>query len=152
MVRVVTPHCDARSSMVTPAVRACSISRRIVHWRMTSAFLGTHGLYNSRVAILLFFAAAVGGALNAVAGGGSFLTLPALIVAGVSPVAANATSALALWPASLSSTFAYRHDIKSSRKWMPALGVTSLAGGLVGALLLVRTSDSSFLRLLPWLI
>jgi uncharacterized membrane protein YfcA len=99
----------------------------------------------------LFFAAAVGGALNAVAGGGSFFTLPALIVAGVAPVAANATSTLALWPASVSSTFAYRGDITASRRWMTVLGVTSLAGGLAGALLLVRTSDSSFLRLLPWL-
>src|SRR5947199_8573330 len=49
IVLVVTPHCDARSSIVTPAERACSISRRIVHWRMTSAFLGTHGLYSPRV-------------------------------------------------------------------------------------------------------
>ena len=100
---------------------------------------------------LLFVAAAIGGALNAVAGGGSFLTLPALIVAGVSPVTANATSTLALWPASVSSTFAYRGDIRTSRQWMAVLGITSLAGGLAGALLLVRTSDSSFLRLLPWL-
>src|SRR2546430_1947529 len=103
------------------------------------------------VIILLFFAAAVGGALNAVAGGGSFLTLPALIVAGVSPVVANATSTLALWPASISSTVAYRNEIKSSRRWMAVLGLTSVAGGLAGALLLVRTSDESFLRLLPWL-
>jgi len=101
--------------------------------------------------VVLFVAAAIGGALNAVAGGGSFLTLPALIVAGVSPVAANATSTLALWPASVSSTFAYRGDIRTSRQWMAVLGITSLAGGLAGALLLVRTSDSSFLRLLPWL-
>jgi hypothetical protein len=107
--------------------------------------------YNSRVPVLLFCAAAIGGALNAVAGGGSFLTLPALILAGVSPVTANATSTLALWPASLSSTFAYRADIKASRQWMVVLGLTSVAGGLAGALLLVRTSDSSFLRLLPWL-
>jgi uncharacterized protein len=118
---------------------------------MTSAFLGTHGLYNPRVPLLLFFAAAIGGALNAVAGGGSFLTLPALILAGVSPVTANATSTLALWPASLSSTFAYRGDIQTSRRWMAVLGITSLAGGLAGAVLLVRTSDSSFLRVLPWL-
>jgi uncharacterized membrane protein YfcA len=108
-------------------------------------------LYNPRVPLLLFFAAAIGGALNAVAGGGSFLTLPALIVAGVSPVTANATSTLALWPASVSSTFAYRGDIQTSRRWMTVLGITSLAGGLAGALLLVRTSDSSFLRVLPWL-
>jgi hypothetical protein len=100
---------------------------------------------------LLFFAAAIGGALNAVAGGGSFLTLPALIVAGVPAVVANATSTLALWPASVSSTFAYRGDIRTSRRWMAVLGLTSVAGGLAGALLLVRTSDSSFLRLLPWL-
>src|SRR3954453_15463506 len=103
------------------------------------------------VIILLFFAAAIGGGLNAVAGGGSFLTLPALILAGVSPVAANATSTLALWPASVSSTFAYRGDIRTSRRWMAVLGLTSLAGGLAGAILVVRTSDSSFLRLLPWL-
>ena len=103
------------------------------------------------MAIFLFFAAAVGGALNAVAGGGSFLTLPALIVAGISPVVANATSTLALWPASISSTVAYRGEIKSSRQWMAVLGLTSVAGGLAGALLLVRTSDESFLRVLPWL-
>ena len=101
--------------------------------------------------VLLFFAAAIGGGLNAVAGGGSFLTLPSLIFAGVSPVVANATSTLALWPASISSTFAYRGDIKTSPRWLVILGLTSVAGGLAGALLLVRTSDSSFLRLLPWL-
>ena len=103
------------------------------------------------MAVFLFFAAAIGGALNAVAGGGSFLTLPALIVAGVSPVVANATSTLALWPASISSTVAYRREIKSTRQWMAVLGLTSVVGGLAGALLLVRTSDESFLRLLPWL-
>jgi len=85
-------------------------------------------------------AAAVGGALNAVAGGGSFFTLPALIVAGVAPVAANATSTLALWPASVSSTFAYRGDIQTSRQWLVVLGLTSLVGGLAGALLLVRAA------------
>jgi len=103
------------------------------------------------VPIVLFITAAIGGALNAVAGGGSFFTLPALIFAGVPAVAANATSTLALWPASVGSTFAYRGDIKTSRQWLLVLGVTSLAGGFAGALLLVRTSDSSFLRLLPWL-
>ena len=103
------------------------------------------------LSIWLFIAAAVGGALNAVAGGGSFLTLPALIVAGVSPVVANATSTLALWPASLSSTVAYRRELRSSRQWLVVLGVTSVLGGLAGALLLVRTSDDAFLRLLPWL-
>lgn len=99
----------------------------------------------------LFVAAAVGGALNAVAGGGSFLTLPALLYAGIAPVTANATSTLALWPGSLSSTVAYRRELTMSRRWFVLLGTISLVGGLVGAILLVRTSDSSFMRLLPWL-
>src|SRR2546423_13022622 len=91
MVRVVTAHCDARSSIVTPAARACSISRRIVHWRMTSAFLGTHGIVQSGVPTVLFFAAAIGGALNAVAGGGAVLTPPPPSVAGAAPRRADAT-------------------------------------------------------------
>ena len=103
------------------------------------------------MAVVLFLAAALGGALNAVAGGGSFLTLPALIVAGVPAVIANATSTLALWPASVSSTLAYRRELRSSRQWLVVLGVTSIVGGLAGAVLLVRTSNDAFLRLLPWL-
>src|SRR2546423_9794835 len=98
MVRVVTAHCDARSSIVTPAARACSISRRIVHWRMTSAFLGTHGIVQSGVPTVLFFAAAIGGALNAVAGGGSFPPLPAPLFAGGAPGSANPTATPSRWP------------------------------------------------------
>jgi len=100
---------------------------------------------------LLFLVAFVGGALNAVAGGGSFLTLPALLYSGVAPVSANATSTLAMWPASLASALAYRAEIGRSRAWMQRLGAISLVGGLLGGLLLVRTSDESFVRLLPWL-
>jgi uncharacterized membrane protein YfcA len=101
--------------------------------------------------ILLVAAAVLGGALNAVAGGGSFLTLPALLSAGIAPVVANATSTLALWPGSVSSVVAYRADIRSSWRTLGELGVISVAGGLIGGLLLVRTSDTSFMRLLPWL-
>jgi len=100
---------------------------------------------------LLFAVAFIGGALNAVAGGGSFLTLPALLYAGVAPVSANATSTFAMWPASVASALAYRDEISRARTWMARLGVVSLAGGLLGGLLLVRTSDESFIRLLPWL-
>jgi len=101
--------------------------------------------------IFLFVVAALGGALNSVAGGGSFLTLPSLIYAGVTPVAANATSTLAMWPGSVSSAFAYRREITTTATHLAFLGGVSLVGGLLGALLLVRTSDTSFLRLLPWL-
>jgi uncharacterized membrane protein YfcA len=104
------------------------------------------------VTFLLFTAAFVGGALNAVAGGGSFIGLPALIVAGVPAVSANATNTLALWPASISSAWAYRRELAEARSWLTPFGVVSLAGGILGGLLLVRTSDAAFLRLLPWLL
>lgn len=100
----------------------------------------------------LFVAAFVGGALNAVAGGGSFIGLPALIFAGVPAVSANATNTLALWPASISSAWAYRRELSAARGWVTPLGAVSLAGGVLGGLLLVRTSDAAFLRLLPWLL
>jgi uncharacterized membrane protein YfcA len=102
--------------------------------------------------LFLFAAAFVGGALNAVAGGGSFIGLPALIVAGVPAVSANATNTLAMWPASISSAWAYRREVAATRARVVLLGGVSLAGGLVGGLLLVRTSDDAFLRLLPWLL
>jgi uncharacterized membrane protein YfcA len=100
---------------------------------------------------LLFVIAFIGGALNAVAGGGSFLTLPTLLYAGIPPVAANATSTFAMWPASVASAVAYRREIIQARRSMLTLGTVSLAGGLFGGLLLVRTSNESFIRLLPWL-
>ena len=101
--------------------------------------------------LLLFLAALAGGALNAVAGGGSFIALPALMAAGVLPVAANATTTFAMWPASVSSVFAYRRELSAARAWLVRLGLVSLIGGLLGGWLLVRTSDARFLRLLPWL-
>jgi uncharacterized protein len=103
------------------------------------------------VTILLFLAAVLGGTLNAVAGGGSFVALPALLYAGITPVVANATTALALWPGSLSSAIAYRRDLKVPAPIVVALVCVSVGGALVGALLLIRTSDTSFMRLLPWL-
>src|SRR5688500_12119392 len=96
-------------------------------------------------------AAFVGGALNAVAGGGSFIALPALLLAGVPAVAANATTTMALWPGSMASALAYRREVAKTWPWLVRLGGVSLVGGLLGGLLLVRTSDGSFLRLFPWL-
>jgi uncharacterized protein len=102
------------------------------------------------VNVLLFVATLMAGALNAVAGGGSFITLPALLYAGVAPVAANATSTFAVWPASLASAVAYRREVGAFRTWL-TLGIISLVGGLLGGLLLIKTSDESFMHLLPWL-
>ena len=102
--------------------------------------------------VLLFIAAMLGGTLNSVAGGGSFITVPSLIFAGVLPVQANTTSTVALWPGSVASITAYRRELaKLNRAVIVTLGVTSLVGGILGALLLLSTSQSTFLYLLPYL-
>jgi uncharacterized membrane protein YfcA len=101
--------------------------------------------------IALFVTAAVGGALNSVAGGGSFLTFPTLIVTGVAPIKANATSTVALWPGSLASVGAYRRELGAVRRVRLLSGV-SLAGGLLGAILLLHTSSATFSALIPYLL
>jgi uncharacterized membrane protein YfcA len=100
----------------------------------------------------LFAAAAIGGAINAVAGGGSFVAFPALLFAGVSPVPANATNTVALWPGAVASAVAYRRELRDSRRELVPLGVAALVGGTAGAILLLRTSDSTFVLLIPWLL
>jgi uncharacterized protein len=100
----------------------------------------------------LALAALVGGALNAVAGGGSFLTFPALVLTGVPAVSANATSAVALWPGSVASAYAYRGDLAESRRFLSLLATASVVGGLVGAGLLLFTSNATFVRILPFLL
>jgi uncharacterized membrane protein YfcA len=100
---------------------------------------------------LLFVAGTVGGAINSVAGGGSFLVFPSMLLVGVPPVAANATTAVALWPAGVSSTIAYRKDLPRERKTLLVFALASALGGAVGALLLLSTSDLTFTRILPLL-
>jgi len=103
------------------------------------------------VALLLFAAGVLGGAINAVAGGGSFLVFPSLMLVGVPPVAANATTAVALWPAGVASTIAYRNDLATQRRSLVILCIASAVGGALGALLLLKTSDETFTRILPLL-
>lgn len=102
--------------------------------------------------LLMIGAALLAGALNAVAGGGSFFTVPSLIVLGVSPVVANATSTVALWPGSLASAWGYRREVAAERKTALAFSLVGALGGLAGALLLVWTPADVFLRLLPFLL
>lgn len=107
---------------------------------------------NFHQAIFLFFAGALGGAINAVAGGGSFVAFPALLFTGVPPVSANATNTLALWVGTSASGGAYRNRLDISRRVMIPLIVTSIVGGFAGAILLIKTPAQTFLRVLPWLL
>ena len=93
----------------------------------------------------------VGGALNAVAGGGSFVTFPALLFVQVPPIQANATNNVALWTGAAASGGAYRNRLDVPRRVLISFLIASLIGGLLGAFLLLRTPAHTFLRVLPWL-
>jgi uncharacterized membrane protein YfcA len=102
---------------------------------------------------LVFAAGLWAGIQNTLAGGGSFVTLPALIAAGLSPLAANITSTVALFPGQLTSGYAGRRLVEGVRGLsFRALLVLSLAGGAVGGLLLLHTPPTVFARLVPWLV
>jgi uncharacterized membrane protein YfcA len=94
----------------------------------------------------------IAGAMNAVAGGGTLLTFPALIGLGIPPLTANATSTVALWPGSASSFWGYRRELSGARRWAIGFAFPSLLGGAVGALLLLATEEKTFADLVPWLV
>jgi uncharacterized membrane protein YfcA len=102
--------------------------------------------------ILLSVAAFLAGFINSIAGGGTLLTFSGLLAANVTPVAANATSTVALVPGSFASFWGYRHSGSSDRGDTLWFAVPSLLGGVVGALLVVRSGDRVFSRLVPWLL
>ncbi len=103
--------------------------------------------------IVITVAAFFAGILNALAGGGSFLTFPALIFAGVPPVAANATSTLAVFPGYLGSAVGFKNDLaKVPRAMVIRYVIIALIGGLVGSLILLATSDRLFSAIVPWLL
>ena len=102
---------------------------------------------------LLIVAAFVAGALNSVAGGGSFLTLPALVLTGVPVVNANATGTLALLPGYIAGAWGFRADTQPPPGLSAlTLGLLCLAGGSTGAVLLLLTPDATFRRVVPWLL
>lgn len=103
--------------------------------------------------IVLAMAGFLGGLLNAIAGGGSFITLPALIFVGVPPVAANATGTAALLPGYIASAWRFRKDVE-----LPAnlsfgkITLVAIVGGSLGAITLMMSSETLFSSLIPWLI
>lgn len=101
--------------------------------------------------ILLGVSAFLGGAVNSIAGGGTLLTFPSLLLV-LSPVAANATSTMALLPGSLAAGWGYRKQLSNSRHHLLRLWPPSIIGGLIGSLLVIRMPEKVFATLVPWLL
>jgi uncharacterized membrane protein YfcA len=102
--------------------------------------------------IFIFLAAFVAGMINSVAGGGTLVSFPTLVWIGRDPIVANVTSTVGLWPASLGAMFGYRREIAENRRWIGVLFAPSLAGGILGAVLLLRTPSRTFAVIVPYLI
>lgn len=107
-----------------------------------------------REAGFLFSAAVVAGAINSVAGGGSFISFPALLFTRIAPISANATNTAAMWPGTIASTVAYWREMSQPRvrKVLPPLLLTGFAGGIVGASILLKTPQATFMKMVPWLL
>jgi uncharacterized membrane protein YfcA len=103
-------------------------------------------------AAVLAASAFAAGIVNAIAGGGTLITFPALLHTGVPPVAANATNTMALFPGQLASSIAYRTEIRDERHRAWVLSVPSLLGGIIGAILLLELPEKTFAVAVPWLI
>ena len=102
--------------------------------------------------ILLFLAGFFGGVLNSIAGGGSFITFPALLAVGIPPITANATNTFASCAGYMSGTYAFRKEISDYKNELVKIILISLLGGITGAWLLLQTPESVFREAIPWLL
>jgi len=102
--------------------------------------------------LIALAAAAVAGAINAIAGGGTLVSFPSIVALGVPPLVANATNAVALWPGAFGSLWAYRAEIAGARSWATRFALPSVAGGAAGALLLLSTPSDRFEQVVPFLV
>jgi uncharacterized protein len=102
--------------------------------------------------IFLFVAGFLGGIVNSIAGGGSFITFPALLFVGVPPVTANATNTFSSCSGYISGAYALRKELMAHRHELGRYIVISLLGGILGAWLLLQTEDDLFRKAIPWLL
>jgi uncharacterized protein len=103
-------------------------------------------------AIVPLIAAFIAGAMNSVAGGGSFVSFPALLVAGVPAISANATNNAAMWVGTIGSARGYHEEVRAHAALLLPVVAASVAGSLIGASLLLVTPQAIFERLIPWLL
>lgn len=121
-------------------------------WR---SWNGTYRLSDGPLAQYGFLVVAglIAGTMNAIAGGGSFVGFPAMVLAGLPPIAANATNTVALFPGTLASTWAYRSALRDvAGISLRVLAPVTLAGGVAGAVLLLITPGAAFDVVIPWLL
>lgn len=102
--------------------------------------------------LLLFGAAVMAGLINAIAGGGTLISFPMMVWLGRDPILANATNAVALCPGSFAGMLGFQDDLRRTRRWLLLLTIPSLAGGVLGAMLLLNTPERLFNRIVPFLI
>jgi hypothetical protein len=102
--------------------------------------------------LILFLAGVMAGIINAIAGGGTLITFPALIFYGLPSVQANATNTVGVLPGIMSSLWGYRRELATQTRWVWRFTITSLAGGLIGAYLLLHTGEARFREFVPYLI
>ena len=147
--RVEEPKVDKIEPHVSPFVKA-EVTDRIYRIVLAGVVLQDDGM---TLSVSLIAAGLLAGSMNALAGGGSFVTLPVLIAAGLPSVVANASSTVALYPAGIASAWVYRRGLGEvcGVPLRPTLAAT-LAGGLLGSLLLLRTPEGAFDKVLPWLL
>lgn len=103
-------------------------------------------------ALVLAAAGFAAGVINAIAGGGSLVSFPALLWVGLPSVVANATNTVAVWPGTVSALWAYRREVAAQKDTARVLAVPALAGGLAGSVILLATSQRVFDAIVPWLI
>jgi uncharacterized protein len=114
---------------------------------------GRKALFLMHGILIIFLARLAAGVMNAIAGRGSFISVPALIYVGIPSVSANMSSTVALYPGSITSAWAYRGNLQTILNIsVKALFAATLAGGFAGAMLLLMTPSSSFDKILPWLL
>jgi uncharacterized membrane protein YfcA len=100
--------------------------------------------------IWLVAASFIAGVMNAMAGGGSFVSFPAMLAIGVMPIQANATNTVALWPGQVTSIWALRGDLR--RDLLGVVAAASVVGGVGGAVVLLHTRQTTFMHMVPWLL